>query len=54
MLMPDAAAGYRLNRPFFSSSYQGTDYWDGVGAIIFIPDQNNTVAKIVKAAPPSG
>ena len=45
---------YVDNRSIFSSSYQGTDYWGGLGAIIVILDQNDVVVKIAKVAPTSG
>mgnify|MGYP000857306494 CR=1 FL=1 len=45
---------YVDNSIIFIDSYQGTDYWGGLGAIIFILDKNNEVVKIVKAAPTSG
>ena len=45
---------YEDNRSIFSSSYQGTDYWGGLGAFIFILDQNDVVVKIAKVAPTSG
>lgn len=45
---------YVDNQNIFNDSYQGTDYWGGLGAIIFIMDHDNVVAKIVKAAPASG
>lgn len=44
---------YVDNHNVFNDSYQGTDYWGGLGAIIFIMDQNNVVVKIVRAAPTS-
>lgn len=45
---------YVDNHNVFNDSYQGTDYWGGLGAIIFILDQNNVVVKVVEAAPTSG
>lgn len=45
---------YVDNHNIFNDSYQGTDYWDGLVAIIFILDQNNVVVKIVEVAPTSG
>ena len=45
---------YVDNHNVFNDSYQGTDYWGGLGAIIFILDQNNVVVKIVEVAPTSG
>ena len=45
---------YVDNHNIFNDSYQGTDYWGGLGAIIFILDQNNVVVKIVRVDPPSG
>ena len=45
---------YVDNNNIFNDSYQGIDYWGGLGAIIFILDQNNVVVKIVKVAPTSG
>lgn len=45
---------YVDNHSIFNDSYQGTDYWGGIEAIIFILDQNNEVVKIVKVAPTSG
>jgi pimeloyl-ACP methyl ester carboxylesterase len=45
---------YIDNHNIFNDSYPGHDYWGGLGAIIFILDQDNTVAKIVSYAPTSG
>jgi hypothetical protein len=45
---------YVDNHNIFNNSYPGTDYWGGLEAIIFILDQNNAVAKIVRVAPTSG
>lgn len=45
---------YVDNHNIFNDSYQGMDYWGGLGAIIFILDQNNVVVKIVEIAPTSG
>jgi len=45
---------YVDNHNVFNDSYQGTDYWGGLGAIIFILDQNNVVVKIVRVEPTSG
>ncbi len=45
---------YVDNHNIFSDSYQGTDYWGGLEAIIFILDRNNVVEKIVEVAPTSG
>ena len=45
---------YVDNHNIFNNSYQGTDYWGSLEAIIFILDKNNAVVKIVKAAPTSG
>lgn len=42
---------YVDNHNIFSDSYPGTDYWGGLDAIIFIMDQNDAVAKIVRVAP---
>jgi len=45
---------YVDNQNIFNESYPGTDYWGGLGAYIFILDQNNTVVKIVEYGPTSG
>ncbi|NLY17579.1 MAG: hypothetical protein GX045_01160 [Clostridiaceae bacterium] len=45
---------YVDNSNIFSDSYQGTDYWRGLGAFIFILNKNNEVVKIIKYAPTSG
>jgi len=45
---------YVDNHNIFNDSYQGTDYWGGLGAIIFIMNQNNVVVKIVRVDPTSG
>lgn len=45
---------YVDNHNIFNDSYQGTDYWGGLEAIIFILDRNNVVVKIVGVAPTSG
>jgi len=45
---------YVDNHNIFSDSYPGTDYWGGLGAFIFIIDQNNTVEKILSFAPTAG
>ena len=45
---------YVDNRNIFNSSYQGTDYWGGLGAFVFILDQSDVVVKIAKVAPTSG
>ena len=45
---------YVDNHNIFDDSYPGTDYWGGLEAVIFILDQNNAVAKIVRVAPTSG
>lgn len=45
---------YVDNHNIFNGSYQGTDYWGGLGAILFILDQNNVVVKIVRVDPTSG
>ncbi len=45
---------YVDNHNIFNDSYQGTDYWGGLEAIIFILDRNNVVEKIVEVAPTSG
>ncbi len=45
---------YVDNHNIFNDSYRGTDYWGGLGAILFILDHNNVVAKIVRVDPTSG
>ena len=45
---------YVDNHNVFNDSYQGTDYWGGLGAILFILDHNNMVVEIVRVDPTSG
>jgi len=45
---------YVDNHNIFDDSYQGTDYWGSLEAIIFILDQDDVVVKIVRVAPTSG
>ncbi|MCL2351370.1 MAG: hypothetical protein FWC55_02440 [Firmicutes bacterium] len=45
---------YVDNQNVFDAAYPGTDYWGGLGALVFILDQNDRVVKIGEISPTSG
>lgn len=45
---------YIGNDNIFEVTYTGIDYWGGLGAYIFILDNNDSVVKIISCSPTSG